>query len=95
VLVVSVDRFNRSGLGLVVACPLSRSSAPKPLNVWIDPPEANLTFRSVVLAEHVRSISFERLGPRVGRVSPFTLGRVEDRLRRLFDLQAPRLGHAT
>ena len=52
----------------------------------IDPPEANLRYRSWVLIDHVRSISTERLGTRIGRVSPMTLASVADRVRRLFVL---------
>jgi mRNA interferase MazF len=86
-VVVSVDRFNRSRLGLIVVCPLTRSAAPKPTNVSIDPPEGNLSFRSFVLIEHVRSISIERLGPRIGRVTPATASVIDRHLRSLLGLR--------
>jgi len=90
VVVVSVDRFNRSRLGLIVACPLTRSVAAKPSNVVIEPPQANLSFRSFVLLEHVRSISIERLGPRIGRVTAATAAEIDERLRSLLGLREPR-----
>ncbi len=93
-VVVSVDRLNRSRLGLVVVCPLTRSERPGPLHIAIDPPEANLSYRSAVLVEHVRSISVERLGTRIGRVSPMTAAEIDDRLRRLFGLRS-RVGQLT
>lgn len=89
-VVVSVDRFNRSRLGLIVACPLTRSVAAKPSNVVIEPPQANLSFRSFVLLEHVRSISIERLGPRIGRVTAATAAEIDERLRSLLGLREPR-----
>ncbi len=85
---VSVDRSNRSRMNLVVICPLTRSGAPTPQRVAIDPPEANLLHRSFVLVEHVRSAPVERLGARIGRVRPLTAAAIDDRLRRLFGLRA-------
>ena len=87
---MSVDRFNRSRLGLIVACPLTRSPAPKPLDVSIDPPEGNLSFRSYVLIDHVRSISIERLGRRIGRVTPATASAIDEQLQSLLGLRVPR-----
>lgn len=49
----------------------------------IDPPEANLRHRSWVLIDQVRSISTERLGTRIGRVTPATAAAIDDRLRRV------------
>jgi len=94
-VVVSADRQNRSRIGLVIACPLTRSEAPRKLYLTIDPPEANLTFRSFVLVDHVRSISVERLGARIGRVNPGTLRLIEDHLRQLLGLPAARVGQLT
>lgn len=91
---MSVDRLNRSRLGLVVICPLTRFERPGPLHITIDPPEANLFYRSAVLVEQVRSISMERLGTRIGRVSPVTAAEIDDRLRRLFGLRT-RVGQLT
>ncbi len=82
-VVVSVDRFNRNRMGLVVICPLTRSERSRLLDIPIEPPEANLHHRSYVLVEHVRSISVERLGPRIGRLSPATAAAIDDRLRRV------------
>ena len=85
-VVVSVDGLNLGRLSLVVMCPLTRTDRPSPLHVAIDPPEANLGHRTFVLVEHVRSVSAERLGTRIGKVSPGTTARIDARLRLLFDL---------
>jgi len=87
---VSVDRLNRSRTGLIVACPLTRSEAPRLVHVRIEPPEANLIAPSFVLIEHVRSLAVERLGRRIGRVRPATAAAIDDQLRRLLGL---RVGH--
>lgn len=91
-VVVSVDRFNRSRIDLVVVCPLTRSHTPVSLHVSIDPPEGGLRDRSHVLVEHVRSISVERLGTRIGRLTPRTTALIEDRLGRILGIRAPRVG---
>ena len=82
-------------MGLVVICPLTRSEKTQFLRVPIDPPEANLAYGGFVLIEHVRSISVERLGRRIGRVRPATAAAIDDRLRRLFGLRAFRMGQLT
>ncbi len=89
---MSVDRLNRSRIGLVVTCPLTRAEAPRSLHVPIDPPEANLPFRSYVLIEHVRSISIGRLGSRIGRVTPATASAIDEQLHGLLGLPVPRRG---
>ena len=76
-------------MGLIVTCPLTRSETPRLLHVRIDPPEANLSARSFVLIEQVRSISVERLGPRIGKVTPATSAAIDKQLRRLFRPSAP------
>jgi len=65
------------------------------LRVPIDPPEANLHYRSFILVEDVRSVSVERLGERIGRVRPATAAAIDDKLRRLFGLRVPRMGQLT
>lgn len=89
---MSVDRLNRGRIGLIVACPLTRSETPRLLHVRIEPPEANLPSRSFVLIEHVRSISVDRLGSRIGRVSPATAAAIDEQLRRLLGLPDARMG---
>lgn len=94
-VVVSVDGLNLGRSGLVVVCPLTTSLRPNRLHLVLDPPEAGLAQRSVVLIEHVRSISTERLGRRIGRVSPVTAEAIDDRLRRLFGSGAARVRQLT
>lgn len=85
-VVVSDDEWNLGRAGLVVTCPLTRTSRPNPLHVPIEPHEATLHYRSFVLVEQARSISVERLGARIGVVSPQTLLAIERRLRALLAL---------
>lgn len=92
---LSVDRLNRSRIGLIVACPLTRSETPRLLHVRIEPPEANLTATSFVLIEQVRSLSVQRLGRRIGRVRPATATAIDERLSRLFGLRVGRMGQLT
>ena len=93
-VVLSVDRHNRGRSGLVVVCPLTRAEAPRSLHVLIDPPEANLADRSFVLPEHLRSISIERLGRRIGRVTPATAAAIDERLGSLLGLRVPPPGRS-
>jgi mRNA-degrading endonuclease toxin of MazEF toxin-antitoxin module len=50
----------------------------------IDLPEANLLDRSWVFVDQLRSISTDRFGTRIGRVSQATATAADDRLRQLF-----------
>jgi mRNA interferase MazF len=85
-LIVSVDRFNQGPAGLVVVLPITSRSKGVPLHVAISPPEAGLTLPSYVKCEDVRSISIERLVPRLGKAEQQTMSLVEDRLRILLGL---------
>ena len=85
-LVVSIDRFNRSPAGLVVVLPVTSTLRNIPWHVSISPPEGGLTVPSAVLCEAIRSISQDRLRRRLGAVSRATLQVVQSRLRMLLDL---------
>src|SRR5258706_4893451 len=89
-VVVSFDRLNRTAIGMIVVCPLTRSEGPRLLRIPLDPPEAGLSFRSFVQVEHVRSISIERVGMRIGRVGPLKAALIEDRLRRILSRRRTR-----
>jgi len=91
-VVVSTDRLNRGRVGLIVACPLTRAETPRLLHVRIEPPEANVPYRSFVLIEHVRSLSVDRLGSRIGRARPETLAAIDEQLRRLLGLAEGQVG---
>ena len=85
-LVVSVDPFNQTPLGLAVVVPITSRAKEFPLHVRIDPPEGGLQVTSFAKCEDVRSVARERLTKPLGRVSPAVLGQVEQRLRMLLGL---------
>jgi len=85
-LVVSVDPFNAGASGLVVVLPLTSRLRSLPLHVPVAPPSGGLRVPSSILADAVRSIDRRRLLDRWGVVSPGTMARIEDRLRRLLGL---------
>ena len=86
VLVVSEDAFNVSPAQLVIALPITSKAKGVRSHVPVDPPEAGLTLRSYIKCEDIRSLSFDRLQNRIGRVSDATLSAVEYRLRVLLKL---------
>lgn len=85
-LIVSVDPFNQTPLGLVVVVPITSKAKDSPLHVLINPPEGGLKHASFAKCEDVRSISRERLNESLGRVTPAVLRKVEDRLRLILGL---------
>jgi mRNA interferase MazF len=72
-LLVSINPMNRSPIGLAISVPLTTTAHQNKLHVRVDPPEGGLNRVSYAMPEMVRSMSTERLGPRVGRVSPDTI----------------------
>jgi mRNA interferase MazF len=88
-VVVSVDRFNESPAGLVVIVPLTSVDKGVRLHVRIEPPEGGLSVVSFAKTEDIRSVSIERLGGRLGRVSDRTLTEVGRRLTALLGLVSP------
>ena len=85
-LIVSIDRFNRSPAGLVVVLPIISTLRNIPWHIPISPPEGGLTLKSAILCEAIRSISQDKLLRRLGAVSPTTLQAVQARVRVLLDL---------
>ena len=85
-LVVSTDRFNHGPAGLVVVLPMTTRAKGIALLVELEPPEGGVRETSFVKPEDIRSVAAERLGARLGAVSPRTLAEVERRLRVLLDL---------
>jgi mRNA interferase MazF len=86
-LILSIDRFNRSGAELVAIIPLtSRHKIGIPWHVEVLPPEAGVIMQSFIKCEDLRSSSTERLIRRLGSVSPKTLHEVEERVRTLLGL---------
>ncbi len=85
-LVVSVNQLNRGPAGLAIVLPTTAQRKGIRFHVEIAPPEGGLRRASFVKPEHIRSVSVERLGRRLGEVSAQTLATVETRLRALLDL---------
>jgi mRNA interferase MazF len=87
VLIVSTNAFNHGPSTLIFVLPLTRTDRGNPFHIPIDPPEGGVQARSFILCDALRSISWERLGPRpLGVVSRAAMREVEDRLRILLDL---------
>jgi mRNA interferase MazF len=80
-LVVSDDLFNQSHAELVVVLPITSKNKGIRSHVAVTPPEGGLTLPSYVKCEDVRSVSLQRLGRRLGKVTPLTLSQAETRLR--------------
>jgi mRNA interferase MazF len=85
-LILSVDMFNHGPAGLAVVLPITGQAKGVPFHVRVTPPEGGLDLESYIKCEDIRSISRERLGRRMGTVSPPTLQAVEDRIRILLSL---------
>jgi mRNA interferase MazF len=79
-LVISINPMNRSPVGLTLAVPLTTTDRGSELHVRIEPPEGGLKRVSFAMSEMVRSMSADRLGRRVGRVSPDTVEAVAKRI---------------
>ncbi len=80
-LIISDDPLNRSQADLVIVIPLTTTNRRIPTHVQVVPPEGGLSRSSVILTEQIRAISKDRLGRRVGSLSPTTMRAVETRLR--------------
>ena len=80
-LVISDDLFNQSHAELVVVLPITSKSKGIRSHVPVSPPEGGLNVTSYVKCEDVRSISIQRLGRRLGKVTAKTMDEVENRLR--------------
>ena len=79
VLILSHDVFNeRSGTVIAVALTSQPQRAGFPLTLEI--PSKNLPKRSWVKISQIRTLAIERIGPRLGRVTPEELAQVIDGL---------------
>jgi mRNA interferase MazF len=85
-LIVSDDLFNTGPAKLVIVLPLTTKSKGVRSHVGVQPPEGGLRKTSFIKCEDVRSVAVERLGRRMGSVSPATMEAVAFRLRILMDL---------
>ena len=85
-LVVSDDRFNQSPAGLVVVTPITGTDRGIPAHVRVASKEGGLMKEGLVMADQIRTISQQRLGRRMGAVSPATMAQVEHCLRLVLGL---------
>ena len=85
-LVISVDLFNQSLAGLVIAIPVTSRDKGIRSHVAVPAGEGDPNLPSFIKCEDVRSVSVERLHRRLGSVSAATLEAVEERLRMLMGL---------
>jgi len=85
-VVVSNDAANRaaerSGRGVVTVVPVtSNVDRVFPFQTLLRAADCGLASDSKAQAEQVRTVAIERLGKRIGRLPPTTLGHVDDALR--------------
>lgn len=85
-VIVSNDGANaaaaRRGVGVVTVVPLTTSSAvAQPFQVILPAGQGGLPRDAKALAEHVRSVSADRVGPSIGAVPLEYLRQIDDALR--------------
>ena len=80
-LIISDDLFNQSHAELVVVLPITSKGKGIRSHVPVSPPEGGLQVASYIKCEDVRSISMQRFGRRLGKVTAPTMNEVENRLR--------------
>ena len=85
-LIISDDLFNQSHAELVVVLPITSKNKGIRSHVAVAPPEGGLSAPSYIKCEDVRSISKQRLGRRLGKVTAKTMSEVENRLRVILSL---------
>jgi mRNA interferase MazF len=80
-VIVSVDQLNRSGLGLSLAVPLTRTDFGSVLHLSIPASEGGLRADGFAMPEQLRAISHERLTRRLGALRPKTMEELLKRCR--------------
>ena len=79
-LLISVNQMNRSRAQMAIGVPLTTTNRSNELHVRLDPPEGGLAKVSFAMPEMVRSVSAERLGPKLGYASADTVEAVANRV---------------
>ncbi|MGH2531281.1 MAG: type II toxin-antitoxin system PemK/MazF family toxin [Thermomicrobiales bacterium] len=85
-VIVSVDSFNTGSSRMAAVIPLTTRDRGSPSHVRVSPPEGGLERPSLILCEHVRSVTQLRLRHRLGIVKPETMYQVEEIIRGLLHL---------
>lgn len=70
----------------MIVVPISSRDRRVRSHVPIGPPDGGLNQQSFAMTEQLRTVSVDRLGRRLGRVEPATLGAVMTRIRWFLDL---------
>jgi mRNA interferase MazF len=83
ILILSVDRFNKSKAELVIGLTLTSKRKGNPLHIEIHTPEGGVDSVSYIQCENIRTLSKERLTQLWGKVSADTLKKVEELLKPL------------
>ena len=86
-LIISVDEFNSSGSGTVIAIPMTSKDKGIRTHIFISAKEHNMNnLDSFVICDQIRTISQKRLGKRLGSVSQGTLKQVGYILQRILKI---------
>ena len=86
VVIVSANRLNSTGGGLVIIVPFTRTRRPSPMHVEVEPGYTGLSETSYAKVQDVRSISTERLIKRYGSVPAGAMHDISRMLTRVLDL---------
>jgi mRNA interferase MazF len=70
-----------SPITIVAAISSQFSIPPFPREIIIEPEESGLPKRSAVIVNQIRSVDRQRLGKRIGTLSPDSMGRVDEALK--------------
>jgi mRNA interferase MazF len=82
-VIVSVDQLNRTGLGLSIAVPLTRTDFGNALHLPIPSSEGGLRENGFAMPEQLRAVAHERFSRRLGSLRPKTLEELLKRCRLL------------
>ncbi len=85
-VIVSADRLNESGAGVVIVVPCTTTHRGLLSEVELDPRQSGLDDVSYAKGEDVKSVSERRLVTRLGSVGPDTMFEIARVLRFLLDL---------
>jgi mRNA interferase MazF len=85
-LILSVNEFNNSMAGKVIAIPLSSKFKGIPLDVHLKPPDGGVVKDSYIKCEDIRSLSKDRLIKKWGNISQKILPEVEEKIKLLLGL---------
>ena len=86
-LIVSHNKFNKSGADLVIVVPLTSKNKHIPLHIKIASTDSGLSVESFIMPEHIRALSIQRCITCVGVVPMHILLAVEEKIKLLLDFE--------